>query len=371
MDEIECIVIGAGVVGLACARALALAGHDVVIVEANYAIGMETSSRNSEVIHSGIYYPTGSLKASACVSGRDKLYEYCAQRGIAHQRLGKLIVATSDEDLSTIEGLLIKGQQNGVSDLKLISKKETLNKESELSCVGALWSPLTGIIDSHSFMLAMQGDLEDQGGMIAFNTPLVRGEANPGHVVLETGGEAPTRLQAKLVINCGGLKAQEIASAIDGFSIKHIPQRSLARGVYFDLAGRSPFSHLIYPAPEPGGLGVHATLDIGGQCRFGPDVEWIDKVDYQLDANRSQHFYNRIRQYWPGLKDGALKPAYAGIRPKIVGRGEPAGDFIIQGPDEHGSGPIINLFGIESPGLTSSLALAEEVLELARPILQN
>lgn len=371
MSEVEradCIVIGAGVVGLACARALAQAGRDVIVIERNYAIGMETSSRNSEVIHSGIYYPTGSLKASACVEGRDKLYAYCKARNIGHKKLGKLIVATSAQEDAELGRLLQKGRENGVTDLQLLTRTQTLAREPSLTCTSALWSPSTGIVDSHSVMLAMQGDLEDHGGMIAFNTAIAAGQIEPDGIVLKTQGEAEFSVKANLVVNCAGLYAQNITRLLGGFDVAHIPPQHFARGVYFMLTGKSPFTHLIYPAPEPGGLGVHATLDMGGQCRFGPDVEWIDDIEYDVNPARGDIFYDRIRKYWPGLKDGQLQPAYSGIRPKLVGPGQPAGDFTIQGPDVHKSGPLINLFGIESPGLTSSLALAEDTAKIAAGI---
>ena len=364
MDTVECVVIGAGVVGLACARALALSGREVIIIEARPDIGMETSSRNSEVIHSGIYYPEGSLKASACVRGRRKLYEYCGSHHVDHAKIGKLIVATNQNELDELNVLLKKGHVNGVEDLELIDKQEALKKEPELNCVGALWSPSTGIIDSHGLMLAFQGEIEDHGGMIAFNAPFDWARSYQDHVVLHVGGEDPFTLKTQYLINSAGLAAQNIAQNIDGFAKTLIPKRHIARGVYFALQGKSPFTHLVYPAPEPGGLGVHATLDLAGQCRFGPDVEWIDIINYDVDPRRGEMFYDRIRKYWPALKDGTLSPAYAGIRPKITGQGETAGDFIIQGPQTHQSGPIINLFGIESPGLTSCMALAENVVQM-------
>lgn len=370
MNSVECIVIGAGVVGLACARALSLAGHEVIVLEKNSGIGAETSSRNSEVIHSGIYYPTGSLKALTCVKGRELLYSYCEKHKIDHVKLGKLVVATSHTELQEIKRLLIKGQQNGVTDLQLLNREQTLVKEPNLSCMGALWSPSTGIVDSHSFMLAMQGEIEDHGGTIAFNTPVLGGEIRSETVVLHTGGETPYIVNCRLVINCAGLKAQNVAKKLKGLDSHYVPDQYLARGNYFSLSGKSPFSHLIYPAPEPGGLGVHATLDLAGQCRFGPDVEWVEDIDYEVHPSRGILFYEKIRRYWPSLRDGQLQPAYSGIRPKIVGAGEAAGDFIVVGPETHGGGPCISLFGIESPGLTASMALADSVLELARPIFE-
>lgn len=369
MDTLDCVVIGAGVVGLACARAMARAGYDVIVLEAGYGIGMETSSRNSEVIHSGIYYPEGSLKASACVRGRKMLYDYCNSHHVPYSKMGKLIVATSEAEQAELSVLLQKGLVNGVDDLSLISRAEALSKEPDLNCTGALWSPSTGIIDSHTLMLSFQGELEDCGGMVVFNTPLERGEIVDDGIILHTGGAEPFSIKARTVINAAGLHAQKTAESLSGFPAAHIPARHMARGVYFSLAGKSPFSHLVYPAPEPGGLGVHATLDLAGQCRFGPDVEWVNEINYDVDPARGDIFYSRIRKYWPGLKDGALAPSYAGIRPKVAGQGQPAGDFIIQGPKAHGSGPVINLFGIESPGLTSSMALAADVSAIGQDIL--
>ena len=374
MDTVECVVIGAGVVGLACARALAMAGRDVIILEAGPDIGMETSSRNSEVIHSGIYYPMGSLKASACVKGRDALYAYCQTHHINHAKIGKLIVATNLPEQEELTNLLKKGQANGVTDLELIDSKDAIAKEPGLSCLGALWSPSTGIIDSHGLMLAFQGEFEDHGGMIAFNTLFERAEVTDNGIIIKAGTadimtSQPFTLKTQCLINAAGLNAQDVARNIEGFNRQLIPDRHIARGVYFSLRGNSPFSHLIYPAPEPGGLGVHATLDLAGQCRFGPDVEWIDEIDYNVDPKRGDSFYEKIRKYWPDLKDNSLIPAYAGIRPKVSGPGKPAGDFIIQGPQAHKSGAIINLFGIESPGLTASMALAKDVEVLANQIL--
>lgn len=369
IEVTQCVVIGAGVVGLACARALALQGMDVIIIEANYAIGMETSSRNSEVIHSGIYYPTGSLKARTCIKGRNMLYDYCKTRNIAHKKTGKLIVATTPEEYAEIELLLIKGKENGVSDLELLTREQTLAMEPKLNCVGALWSPSTGIVDSHSVMLAMQGDIEDQGGMIAFNTRVTGGKITQTGIILHTEGGTDFFVKAGLVINCAGLMAQNIAHLLSGLDSSYVPPQYFARGVYFSLSGKSPFTHLVYPAPEPGGLGIHATLDLSGQCRFGPDVEWIDEIEYDVNPLRGEVFYDRIRKYWPGLGDGQLVAGYSGIRPKIVAPGAPAGDFIIQGPDIHRCGSLINLFGIESPGLTSSLALAEDVVRIAKDML--
>lgn len=362
VDRVEAIVVGAGVVGLACARALAVSGREVVVVDKAPRIGWETSSRNSEVVHSGLYYPTGSLKARACVEGKAQLYAYCDERHVPYSRLGKLIVSTSEAEDAELDQLLDKGFENGVDDLERIPASRVKGMEPELSTRGAIWSPSTGIVDSHALMLAFLGEVEDAGGALALSTPVTRVQALDTGLHVETGGEAPMRLETDILVNAGGLHAQDLAHSIEGLDPAHIPERHLARGVYFSLSGRSPFAHLIYPAPEPGGLGVHATLDLAGQCRFGPDVEWVDAIDYAVDPARGDIFYDRIRKYWPGLQDGALRPSYAGIRPKIVGPGEAAGDFVVQGQGVHGLPGLVNLFGIESPGLTSSLALASAVV---------
>jgi len=369
VSDFDCIVIGAGVVGLACARSLSKAGYSVVILEANYAIGMETSSRNSEVIHSGIYYKHNSLKATACVEGRKKLYDYCKKRNIPHKKIGKLIVATNDKEIIELHKIFKKGLNNGVCDLKFLTQTEVQKIEPEVVCSAAIWCPSTGIIDSHSYMLALQGEIEDNGASIAFNTPLKSGKVNGDIITVEAGGHEPINVSTKLLINCTGLNAQSVANSISGNNEPYIPKGYFAKGVYFSLTCSSPFSHLIYPAPEQGGLGIHATLDMGGRCRFGPDVEWINNIDYTIDPRRGDLFYERVRRYWPGLKEGQLVPSYAGIRPKIVGPGDPNGDFIIQGPNDHKSGPFINLFGIESPGLTSALAISDIVLSIAKNVL--
>lgn len=362
MDTVDCVIVGAGVVGLACARALALDGYEVIVLENNPSIGMETSSRNSEVIHSGIYYPEGSLKAFACVRGKELIYEYCKQRHIPFRKTGKLVVATSSVELDELKILLERGKVNGVTDLELLNRKEALLKEPSLNCDGALWSPSTGIIDSHSFMVALQGELEEGGGWVVFNTPLESGQIVDNLIILRTGGIDPIEFKTRFLINSAGLSAQRVARKIEGFPKSSIPKLHMARGVYFSLTKKSPFQHLVYPAPESGGLGVHATLDLAGQCRFGPDVEWVDEENYDVDPLRASVFYDRIRKYWPDLEDGSLQPAYAGIRSKIVSQGKPSGDFLISGPSQHKSGNIIHLFGIESPGLTSSMAIAELIL---------
>ncbi|HJS32343.1 MAG TPA: NAD(P)/FAD-dependent oxidoreductase [Alphaproteobacteria bacterium] len=360
-ETVDCVVIGAGVVGLAVARALALAGREVVVVEAGPAIGTEISSRNSEVIHAGIYYPAGSLKAVLCVAGKQMLYRYCGERGLAHRRCGKLIVATAEAQIPSLEKLRQQGRANGVDDLTMLTASEARALEPNLRCAAALYSPSTGIIDSHALMLSFQGDAEAHGAVVAFNSPVLRGRVSDGGVELEIGGADPLRLLAHAAVNAAGLAAPPLARRIHGLSADCVPQDYLAKGSYFALDGRAPFSRLIYPMPEPGGLGVHITLDLAGQARFGPDVEWIDQIDYDVDPSRADRFYAEIRKYWPDLPDGALHPAYSGIRPKIAGPGAPAADFVIQGPETHRVPGLVNLFGIESPGLTASPAIAARV----------
>ena len=362
--EVECVVIGAGIVGLAVARALALTGHEVLVLEKERWIGSETSSRNSEVIHAGIYYPKDSLKARYCVAGKEKLYAYCAARGVAHQRLGKLIVACKDEELPVIEGVKAKAAANGVTDLVRLDGAEARAMEPALACVGACLSPSTGIIDSHGLMLAYQADLEASGGMVVLRAPVLEGRVTNRGFALEVGGAEPMTLLCRMLVNCGGVHAPALAHRIAGIPAAAVPPAYFCRGVYFTLSGRSPFRHLIYPVPEAAGLGVHLTLDLAGQARFGPDVEWIDDIDYTVDPRRGERFYAAIRTYWPGLGDGALQPGYAGIRPKITPPGAPPADFRVQGPREHGVPGLVNLFGIESPGITASLALAERVAAL-------
>ena len=363
MDHVDVVVIGAGVVGLACARALALAGREVLLLEAESAFGTGVSSRNSEVIHAGLYYPNGSSKARHCVAGKRMLYEYCNARAIPFRRCGKLLVATSAAQIAQIEKLLKNAAGNGVDDLKLIGGDEAVAMEPALRCDAALLSPSSGIIDSHAYMLSLLGDIENAGGTVVFNTPVLGGSvAGDGVIVNAQGADA---LHARLVVNCAALGAQKIASAIDGFPVAHIPALRYARGVYFSISGRSPFSHLIYPLPEAAGLGVHLTIDLGGQAKFGPDVEWIDAPSYTVDPSRANAFVGEIGKYWPGIKDHQLQPAYAGIRPKINAPNEPAADFYIAGRETHGVRGVINLFGIESPGLTGSLSIAEYVKELA------
>jgi L-2-hydroxyglutarate oxidase LhgO len=363
MEKLDAVVIGAGVVGLAVARALALAGREVVILESEDAIGTHTSSRNSEVIHAGIYYPKGSLKARSCVAGKELLYEYCVSHGVPHKRTGKLIVATSESQIPELQSIQQKAHGNGVSDVVWMTRAQALALEPELHCVAALYSPSTGIIDSHALMLAYLGDAEDAGAMLALKTRLLGAQVVPSGFIVHT---SEMDLRCRVLVNSAGLRAPSVARSIEGFPETLVPREFYAKGNYYSLSGKNPFSRLVYPVPEPGGLGVHVTLDLAGQARFGPDVEWVERVDYDVDPKRAERFYAAIRRYWPGLPDGALAPGYAGIRPKTAGPGEPAPDFVVQGPRSHGVAGLVQLFGIESPGLTSSLALAGIVLDELR-----
>jgi L-2-hydroxyglutarate oxidase LhgO len=365
LEQVDVVVVGAGVVGLAAARALALAGREVLVLDAAEGIGTETSSRNSEVIHAGIYYPAGSLMAKTCVEGKHRLYRYCAEHGVPHSNCGKLIVATTEEEAGRLESIKARAAANGVPDLRLLGRAEALAMEPALACTAALHSPSTGIIDSHAYMLALQGDAENAGAMFAFHAPVLRGRATDDGIEIEVGGAEPMALRAKLLVNSAGLHAPRLARGIEGMPAQHVPEAYYAKGNYFTLAMRSPFSRLIYPVPVPGGLGTHLTIDLGGQARFGPDVEWVESIDYAVDPRRGHSFYAAIRRYWPDLPDGALSPGYSGIRPKTVPPGAPAQDFVVQGPATHGVPGLVNLFGIESPGLTASLALADHVLAAA------
>ena len=371
IDRVDSIVVGAGVVGLAIARQLALAGDEVVVLEAADAIGTETSSRNSEVIHAGIYYAKDSLKARFCVSGKARLYEFCASHGVAHRNCGKLIVATSAEELEILDGIKAKAAANGVDDLYEISAEAAMAQEPALRCTGALVSPSTGIIDSHGLMLAYQGEAEDHGAVIAFHSRAVGGRVLADGIALRIEDEngAEMELACRRLVNAAGLYAQPLARLIEGLEPSTVPPLYYCKGNYFSLAGRQPFSRLIYPVPASASLGVHLTIDLGGQARFGPDQEWLEgavedldtPIDYQVAPGRAEVFYDAVRRYYPALPDDSLQPAYSGMRPKLQRPGGGAEDFLIQGPDSHGVAGLINLYGIESPGLTSSLAIAEHV----------
>ncbi|HEX5933644.1 MAG TPA: NAD(P)/FAD-dependent oxidoreductase [Pseudorhizobium sp.] len=365
MDEVECVVVGAGVVGLAVARALALAGREVLILEAEDAVGTQTSSRNSEVIHAGIYYPAGSLMAKLCVEGRQALYRYCAERGLPHRNCGKLIVATSSEELEVLPGIAARAAANGVGDLRQISAEEALDLEPALAATGALLSPSTGIIDSHALMTSLLDDAEDAGALIAFKAPVLAGRVTDAGIEIDVGGDGPMTLRCRRLVNAAGHGAPVLARSISGMPEDKVPGSYFARGNYFSMTGRTPFTRLIYPVPVKGGLGIHLTLDLAGRARFGPDVEWIDGLHYEVDAARAESFYRGIRRYYPDLADGSLIPAYSGIRPKIVPPEIAAQDFIIQGSHAHGVPGLVNLYGIESPGLTSCLAIGDYVRDVA------
>lgn len=366
MEDVDCVVVGAGVVGLAVARALALSGREVIVVEAAEGIGTGTSSRNSEVIHAGIYYPANSLMARFCVAGRRALYRYCAERGVPHLNCGKLIVATNAQEDAMLAGIKQRAEANGVEGMRVLSAAEAIALEPNLACTSALLSPTTGIIDSHAYMLALQGDAENAGAACVFFSPVLGGRIHDRRIELDVGGADPITLRCRLLVNAAGLTAPELARGLDGMPQDRVPTPYYAKGNYFTLSGRSPFSRLIYPVPVPGGLGVHLTVDLGGQARFGPDVEWVDAPEYTVDPRRADSFYAAVRKYWPGLKDGALQPGYAGIRPKIVPKGAPGQDFVVQGPQTHGIPGLVNLFGIESPGLTASLAIADHVVTVSQ-----
>lgn len=359
----QVLVVGAGVVGLAIGRAAALRGHDVVVAEATSGIGNGVSSRNSEVVHAGIYYPTGSLRARHSTRGRRMLYEFCASHGVAHNKCGKLIVATNAGELAKVELLKTQGETNGVEALEMIGGNAARALEAELFCVGALSSPESGIIDSHGYMMALWGELEDRGGAIAFETPVEGMSFVKPRWLVQFGGREAGTVPFDAVVNSAGLGAQALARRIEGYPAAKVPRLVLAKGNYFGFAGKPVFSRLIYPTPVDGGLGVHVTLDLAGRVRFGPDVEWIDHESYTVDPHRADSFYDRIRAYWPGVPTDSLVPDYCGIRPKLTGPGEPAADFMIAGEETHGMPRLMNLFGIESPGLTSSLSLAEEVVD--------
>jgi L-2-hydroxyglutarate oxidase LhgO len=364
METIDCVVIGAGVVGLAIARRLALAGREVLVLEAERSIGNHTSSRNSEVIHAGIYYPTGSLRARMCVAGKAALYRYCAEHAIEHRRITKLIVATADDEMVTVEKYKAQAERNGVNDLRWLARDELAAMEPNVRAVGGVLSPSTGIVDSHALMLAYQGDAENHGAAVVFESPVSGGRTTSDGTVLKVGGSDPMQIRAGIVVNAAGLTAPGVARSIEGVPAATIPGQFYCKGHYYVLSAAAPFERLIYPVGSGLWHGVHVTLDLGGQVKFGPDQQWQDDLDYTFDESRAAAFYAAIRHYYPQLADGALQPGYTGIRPKITAQGEPAADFVIQGPRDHGIAGMVNLYGIESPGLTSSLAIADYVAEL-------
>jgi L-2-hydroxyglutarate oxidase LhgO len=361
MDSVECLVIGAGVIGLAVARALARAGREVVVLESERVIGSGVSSRNSEVVHAGIYYPTGLDKTRLCVAGKAMLYSFCREYDVPHRRCGKILVAATEGEIGMLAVIKRQAEANGVMDLVWLDRETARALEPALVAVKALISPSTGIIDSHAFMLALQGDAERHGAVLALQTRVISGRNGATGLIIEIGGPSPTQIAASIVVNSAGLGAQALARSIAGMPREKIPPLHLAKGNYFALATPSPFSHLIYPMPTPGGLGVHLTLDMAGRARFGPDVEWIETVDYAVDPKRGDAFYAAVRSYWPDLPDGSLQPDYSGIRPKIERPGGSSADFLIQDQRHHGVAGLVNLFGIESPGLTSCLAIADRV----------
>jgi L-2-hydroxyglutarate oxidase LhgO len=369
MESLDCVVIGAGVVGLAAARALALAGREVVVLEAEKSIGTGISSRNSEVIHAGLYYPEGSHKARLCPKGNALLYAYCEQRKIAHRRLGKLVIATEREQIGVLKALRAAAQAAGVPELQWLAPEEVGVLEPELSCVAGLFSPTSGIVDSHALMLSLQADAEEAGALFAFQSPVISGAISDPGPILTVGTEPSLSVRALTVVNCAGLGAQGLARSIRGLAPESIPEESFAKGCYFSLTTPSPFAHLVYPVPEPGGLGVHLTLDLAGRARFGPDVEWLETtdvlaLDYRVDPSRAASFTQAIRRYWPGLPENALVPDYAGVRPKLKRAQRGFSDFILSGPQSHGARGLYNLFAIESPGLTCCLALGDWILAL-------
>lgn len=361
METVDTVVVGAGVVGLAVAREFALAGREVLILEAEAAFGTQTSARNSEVIHAGIYYPTGSLKGTLCVRGKELLYRYCAERGIGHRRIGKILIASEESELPALAGYAKRAAANGVP-LAPLTAADVARLEPLVQAVAGLFSESTGIVDSHGLMLALLGDATQAGATLVTRTPVTGGDIGSDGIVVRTSGDEPFELRCRTLVNAAGLHAQRLARSLQGFPPGCVPPAAYAKGHYFTLGGRSPFRHLVYPMPDHAGLGIHVTLDLGGQCKFGPDVSgWPAAPDYTFEAGLDAKFYGAIRRYYPDLADGALQPGYTGVRPKVTGPGEPAGDFIIQGPCDHGIRGLVNLFGIESPGLTASLAIAERV----------
>jgi L-2-hydroxyglutarate oxidase LhgO len=359
----QVVVVGAGIIGLAVARALALRGWDTIVAEKSASIGAGISSRNSEVAHGGMYYPSGSLRARHCVLGRRALYAYCDSHGVPYRRVGKLIVAADDSETIKIAAIYEQGLANGVEAMSLLDAAGARRLEPNLHCAAAVLSRETGIVDTHALMLSLLGDIEAHGGVLALRTPIERLDRRKGRWIVRFGGAAPEAIAVDAVVNSAGLDAQALAEVADSYPASRIPPLRMAKGHYFSCAGPRAFSHLIYPAPVDGGLGVHLTLDLGGRVRFGPDVEWIDAIDYDVSVERADGFYAAIRRYWPGLPDHSLTPDYAGIRPKLTGPGQPAADFVIDGPQRHHIPGLVHLFGIESPGLTASLSLAEDVAD--------
>jgi len=360
-NQFEAVVIGAGVVGLAAARALAMRGRSVLVLERHALPAQETSSRNSGVIHSGIYYPTGSLKAQLCVRGRELLYEYVARKGIGHRRCGKVIVAQEGQE-QALQALHHQAVSNGVEDVRNLDGAEVSRLEPEVRCATGLWCPSTGIVDVHELAHALIADLEDAGGTVAYHTTVEGAAVANGSIRLACrSGDEPVELQCDVLVNAAGLEAVGMLRRFEGYPAALLRTCWYAKGNYFSLSGARPFRHLVYPMPDSAGLGIHATLDMDGSTRFGPNVEWVDVPAYDVDAAMAEEFYGSIRSYWPGLADGSLTPGYAGVRPKLVGPGSKAADFVIEGPRTHGCEGLVNLLGIESPGLTSSLAIGELV----------
>lgn len=367
MESLECVVVGAGVVGLAVARALALRGREVVVLEGEADVGRHTSSRNSEVIHAGIYYPAGTLKARLCVAGRRALVAYLSERGLPYQPIGKLLVAVREEEKAKLAQLRAMAEANGVDDLVSLPGEEVRALEPEVTAVSGILSPSTGILDSHALMRALKADLEAAGGVVAFGARVAGGQVDSDGMVLDVAGRESSRVRCNTVVNSAGLWAPSVARSLRGLDPALVPPAHFAKGHYFALAGRSPFQRLVYPVPAPGALGIHVTLDLAGRARFGPDIHWVPDVDYAFDEARAEAFYRAIRRYYPGLADGALVPGYVGVRPKIVPEGAPGADFVVQGPETHGIPGLVNLFGIESPGLTACMALGDEVADRLGP----
>jgi L-2-hydroxyglutarate oxidase LhgO len=365
MFKVEAVVVGAGVVGLSIARALSARGLEVLVLEREAGIGQVTSSRNSEVIHAGLYYPPGSLKAQFCVQGKRALYQYCSERGVPHRRCGKLVVAASEAESGALAQLYARASENGVEDIELIGAERLEALEPEIRGAAALLSDSTGILDSHALMLSLQGDAEADGATVQCRTPFVDGKLGSGTIELRTGDDDPAEIETNLLVNAAGLGAWDVSNKLSGLDPSTVPARYLAKGSYFTMSSRAPITRLIYPLPNPAGLGIHLTSDLGGQLRFGPDVEWVDDIDYTVDPERAAVFYDAIRRYWPALPDGALAAGYAGIRPRTGGPGEPLADFTIQGPDATGHKGYVALYGIDSPGLTSSLTIGDYVADLA------